>query len=131
MLSAEQWQQFGCDLRRGLSRATSQPKLNSFEQSDREEAVECWLDSYTVADAWDLAPALVNARVEEGDLERVRRTVPAQDLENAIQWLAANLTTRDLLKSITHSTGAHLGIGGCSEVLLVHGPGAMARNRRA
>ena len=63
-----------------------------------------WLDSHKVADAWDLAPALVNARVDEGDLERVKRTVPAQDLENAIQWLAANLTTRDLLKSISHST---------------------------
>ena len=50
------------------------------------------------------APALVSARVDEGDLEKVKRTVPAQDLENAIQWLAANLTTRDLLKSISHST---------------------------
>ena len=84
--------------------ATSQPKLNSLEQSDREEAIECWLDSHKVADAWDLAPALVNARVDEGDLETVKRMVPAQDLENAIQWLAANLTTRDLLKSISHST---------------------------
>ena len=52
----------------------------------------------------DLAPALVNARVDEGDLETVKRTVPAQDLGNAIHWLAANLTTRDLLKSISHST---------------------------
>jgi hypothetical protein len=42
--------------------ATSQPKLNSLEQSDREEAIECWLDLHKVADAWDLAPALVNAR---------------------------------------------------------------------
>jgi signal transduction histidine kinase len=84
--------------------ATSQPKLNSLEQSDREEAMQCWFDSHKVADAWDLAPALVNARVDEGDLERVKRTVPAQDLANAIQWLAANLTTHDLLKSISHST---------------------------
>jgi K+-sensing histidine kinase KdpD len=80
--------------------ATSEPKLNAVEQSDREQAIECWLDSHKIADAWDLAPALVNARVDEGDLERVKRTVPAQDLENAIQWLAANLTTRDLLKSL-------------------------------
>ena len=84
--------------------ATSQPKLNSLEQSDREEAIECWLNSHKVADAWDLAPALVHARVDEADLETVKRTVPAQDLENALHWLAANLTTRDLLKSISHST---------------------------
>ena len=103
-LSAEQWQQLVATSQEAVDCATSQPKLNSFEQSDREEAIERWLDSHKVADAWDLAPALVNARVDEGDLEKVKRTVPAQNLENAIQWLAANLTTRDLLKSITHST---------------------------
>ena len=103
-LSAEQWQQLVATSQEAVHCATSQPKLNSLEQSDREEAIECWLDSHKVADAWDLAPALVNARVDEGELETVRRTVPAQDLENAIQWLAANLTTRDLLKSISHST---------------------------
>ena len=103
-LSAEQWQQLVATAQEAMHCATSQPKLNSFEQSEREEAIECWLDSHKVADAWDLAPALVNARVDEGELETVRRTVPAQDLENAIHWLAANVTTRDSLKSISHST---------------------------
>jgi signal transduction histidine kinase len=103
-LSAEQWQQLVATSQEAVHCATSRAKLNSLEQSDREEAIECWLDSQNVADAWDLAPALVNARVDEEELEGLKRTVPAQDLENAIQWLAANLTTRDLLKSITHST---------------------------
>ena len=103
-LSPEQWQQLVATSQEAVHCATSEPKLNSLEQSDREEAIECWLDSHKVADPWDLAPALVSARVDEGELEKVKRTVPAQDLENAIQWLAANLTTRDLLKSISHST---------------------------
>ncbi len=103
-LSAGQWQQLVATSQEAVDCATSQPKLNSFEQSDREEVIECWLDSHKVADAWDLAPALVNARVDEAALETFKRTVPAQDLENAIQWLAANLTTHDLLKSISHST---------------------------
>ena len=104
-LSAEQWQQLVATSQKAVHCATSQPKLNSLEQSDREEAIECWLDSQQkIADAWDLAPELVNARVDEEELEALKRTVPAQDLENAIHWLAANLTTRDLLKSITHST---------------------------
>ena len=34
----------------------------------------------------------------------LKHTVPTQDLENAIRWLVAEVTTRDLLKSITHST---------------------------
>ena len=98
------WQQLVATSKEAIHRSESQPKLNSLEQSDREEAIERWLDLHKIADAWDLAPASVSARVDEGDLETVRRTVPAQDLENAIQWLAANVTTRDLLKSISHST---------------------------
>ena len=94
----------GSTSREAIYCTESQPELNSLEQGDREEAIERWLDLHKIADAWDLAPALVSARVNEGKLETVRRTVPAQDLENAIQWLAANLTTRDLLKSISRST---------------------------
>ncbi|MGB7838155.1 MAG: ATP-binding protein [Terrimicrobiaceae bacterium] len=103
-LSAGQWRQLVATSQEAVDCATSQPKLNSFEQSDREEVIERWLDSHEIAEAWDLAPALVNARVDEAALEAFKRTVPAQDLENAIQWLAANLTTHDLLKSISHST---------------------------
>jgi signal transduction histidine kinase len=103
-LRAEQWQQLVAISQEAVHCAASQPKLNPLEQSDREEAIECWLDSLNVADAWELAPALVNARVDQEELEALKRTVPAQDLGNAIHWLAANVTTRDLLKSITHST---------------------------
>jgi signal transduction histidine kinase len=103
-LSAEQWQQLVAASQEAVHCTTSQPKLSSFEQSDREEAIECWLDSHKVAEAWNLAPALVNARVDEATLQTIKRTVPAQDLENAIHWLAANLTTGELLKSISHST---------------------------
>ena len=103
-LRAEQWQQLVATSQEAVHCAASQPKLNPLEQSDREEAIECWLDSQNIADAWELAPALVNARVDQEELEALKRTVPAQDLENAIHWLAANVTTRDLLKSITHST---------------------------
>jgi signal transduction histidine kinase len=66
--------------------------------------IEAWLDAQNIGNAWDLAPVLVNARIDEEGLEVLKRTVPAQDVENAIRWLAANITTRDLLKSITHST---------------------------
>ena len=103
-LSAEQWHQLVAISQEAVRCAASQPKLNPLEQSDREEAIESWLDSQKVADAWELAPALVNARVDQEELEALKETVPAQDLENAVHWLTANVTTRDLLKSITHST---------------------------
>jgi hypothetical protein len=77
---------------------------NPLDQSDSEEAIECWLDTQNIADAWDLAPVLVSARIDQEVLDILKQTVPAQDLENAIRWLVAEVTTRDLLKSITHST---------------------------
>ena len=103
-LGAEQWQQLVATFKEAVRRAETQPKLNPLEQSDREEAIECWLDSHSFADPWDLAPALVSARIDQDVLEALKRIVPAQDLENAIHWLAANLTTLDSLKSISHST---------------------------
>jgi signal transduction histidine kinase len=103
-LKAEQWQQLVATSREAVRCTASQPKLNPLEQSDREQVIESWLDSQNVADAWELAPALVNARVDPEELETLKRTVPARDVETAIRWLAANLTTRDLLNSITHST---------------------------
>ena len=103
-LRVEQWQQLVAISQDAVRCTASQPKLNSIEQSDREEAIECWLGSQNIADAWELAPALVNARVDREELEALQRTVPAQDLKNAIHWLAASLTARDLIKSITHST---------------------------
>ena len=103
-LKAEQWQQLVATFQQAAQCAASQPKLNPLEQSDREEAIEGWLDSQNIADAWKLAPALVNARIDQDELEALQRIVPAQDLENAIHWLAANVTTGDLIKSITHST---------------------------
>ena len=103
-LSVEQWQQLVATSREAIYCTESQPELNSLEQGDREEAIERWLDLHKIADAWNLASALVNARVDQEDLEALKRTVPAQDLENAIHWWAANLTTRDLLESISRST---------------------------
>ena len=46
----------------------------------------------------------MNARIDQETLEALKRILPAQDLAHAIRWLAANATTRDLFKSITHST---------------------------
>ena len=103
-LNADQWHQLVRTAREAVHCTASQPKLNPVEQSEREEAIESWLDAQNVAKSWELAPALVHARVDREELEALQRTVPAQDLENAIQWLVASVTTRELIKSITHST---------------------------
>ncbi len=128
-LNAEQWQRLVTASQEAVTCSETQPKLNPLEQSDREEAIETWLDAQNIGDACGLAPVLVDARIDEEELEVLKRTVPAQNLENAIRWLAANITTRDLLKSITHSTRTHLGACWCGEVVFVHGSGALAGDR--
>jgi CRP-like cAMP-binding protein len=128
-LSAEQWHQLVATSGDAIYCTESQPELNSLEQSDREEAIECWLDLHKIADAWDLAPALVSARVGEGELETVRRTVAGAGSRER-DTLARGEPHR-LVKVHLAQHRAHLGIGGCGEVVFVHGPGAMAGNRRA
>jgi signal transduction histidine kinase len=103
-LTAEQWQRLVATSKEAIKCAETQPKLDPLEQSDRECELECWLEGQNVAEAWELAPALVGARVDEEVLEILKQTVPAQRLDKAIRWLVADVTTRDLLKSITHST---------------------------
>ena len=103
-LSAEQWQQLVAAVKEAVRCNETQPKLNPLEQSDREETIENWLNAENVDEAWELAPVLVNARIGEDELEKLKGTVPPQELTNALRWLTANITTRDLLKSITHST---------------------------
>ena len=78
-------------------------ETQSLRQGDREEAIDAG-STRTRSRMLGSRPASASARVDEGELETVKRTVPAQDLENVIQWLAANLATPDLLKSISHST---------------------------
>ena len=68
-LSAEQWQQLVAAAQEATRCNETQPKLNPLEQSDREEAVESWLNAQNVEDAWELAPVLVNARIDEEELE--------------------------------------------------------------
>ena len=130
-LSVEQWQQLVATSQEAVHCATSQPKLNSFEQSDREEAIECWLDSQNVADAWELAPCAS---------ERPHRSGRARSFETdraGARSAKCNTVARSephhvrLAKVHLAQHGTYFGIGGCGEVLLVQGPGAMAGNRRA
>ncbi len=103
-LRAEQWQQLVAAAKEAMHCNETQPKLNPLEQGDREEIIEAWLNAQNVEEAWELAPVLVNARIDEEELETLKRMVPPQDFANALRWLTANITTRDLLKSIAHST---------------------------
>jgi signal transduction histidine kinase len=102
-LTAEQWQRLVATSKEAIKCAETQPKLDPLEQSDRECELECWLEGQNVAEAGNSRPRWwAPASMRKSEI--LKQTVPSQRLQKAIRWLVPDVTTRDLLKSITHST---------------------------
>ena len=66
---------------------------DEFERLDREEAIQTWLETHKVTDAWRLAPLLAEANLEERHLESFRDA--AGDLLNSELTRFATLLEMD------------------------------------
>src|SRR5580698_7890278 len=55
--------------------ATDSKPLSSMERSDREQALEDWMESHDVIEPWKLAPALADAQIDVAKLEEIGRVV--------------------------------------------------------
>jgi signal transduction histidine kinase len=84
-------------------RATAVVGLGPLERSDREDALAAWLEERGVADAYDLAPALVEAGLAEADLEVVASRIAAPALPDALGWLGASLVADGLAAEVEQS----------------------------
>jgi signal transduction histidine kinase len=62
--------------------------LGPLERSDLEAEVEDWLDSYDVAESWDLAPALVAQGLGPGTLAPLAEAFEGERLSVALAWAA-------------------------------------------
>ena len=71
--------------------------------SEAEDEIGDWLDDHGIADAWDLAPALVASGVNTDWLDEVAETVPAELLPDGIHWVAYALETEQLMVEIEDS----------------------------
>jgi signal transduction histidine kinase len=80
------------------------PSLSPLEQSDREEQLVSWLEGHWVADAWKLAPVLVEARVDTQELDSLAEQVGAEPLNEVLGRATALLTAATLVREIEHST---------------------------
>jgi signal transduction histidine kinase len=103
-LSAEQWQQLEALVDVSCQQLTAQRDLDPYEVSQREEALEGWLESHDVARAWELAAILVRAAVTEESLDRFAGAVPAAALPTAVRWIAEAIAVRDQAEVIARST---------------------------
>ncbi|CAA9572941.1 MAG: hypothetical protein AVDCRST_MAG49-3828 [uncultured Thermomicrobiales bacterium] len=74
-------------------------------RSDAEDALGAWLDERGITGSWALAPGLVAAGLDAVALDAVAEVVPPVALGAALGWLAAALSTRELVGEVTQSTG--------------------------
>ena len=88
----------------GKRAAQSPVSLAPLEQSDREEQLAAWLEAHQVQDAWKLAPVLVEAGVDSGELDSLVGNIGAEPLGEVFGRVAALLTAAALVHEIEHST---------------------------
>jgi len=64
--------------------------LTPLRRSDLEEEVATWLEHNGLAEAWEMAEAIVEAGLETPDLEVWKSKVPPECFVGSLRWLAAS-----------------------------------------
>lgn len=77
--------------------------LDSLDRSDREERLAAWMEKHAVADAWQLAPDLVDSGCDLQTLEQIAARLPKDYLTIALARLTASLNINRLLDEIDNS----------------------------
>lgn len=82
----------------------SAPALDPMTQSDRESALQTWMEEIGIEDAWELAPALVTAGWEAGSMQKIQETFEPENLKVVVRWLASGCMAYTLLDEIAMGT---------------------------
>jgi signal transduction histidine kinase len=67
--------------------------------------VALWLDEHAVPDAWECAPALVDAGIDAAALQALDGAFAGEALEAAVEWLASTLLMASLTVELEGSAG--------------------------
>jgi predicted CoA-binding protein/signal transduction histidine kinase len=76
------------------------PEMDAMARSDKEYELEDWLEARGVANAWELAPTLVDLDLETDDLEGLAEKFSAEAMTAAISWLGATYEVYSLLNEV-------------------------------
>ena len=79
-------------------------------RSDREDELAAWLDSRGVEDAWDLAPTLMEAGLDEEALEEILGRLGFPAAAVALAWLASTLEAEGYAKEVARATAQVSGL---------------------
>ena len=86
-------------------RALHPPELDVLGRSDRERELEAWLEERQVAEAWELAPTLVNMAYDAAELAALAKQFPLDQLPTVIGWLNSTYSMHNLLIEIGEGAG--------------------------
>jgi signal transduction histidine kinase len=87
-----------------IASAKTALQLDPLTQSDREEEITAWLETYNIEEAWKLSPNLVAAGLDIFWLENVVAKVGELFLGNVVSWIDISLQEVRLLEEIENST---------------------------
>jgi signal transduction histidine kinase len=104
VLEPAQWETLVDASSEAVRKAAESPKLDALEQSDREETVSSWFDQQNVSEAWQWGPTFVNAGIDEKWLANLTTKLPKQAIKDALGWLEARISLKNLLNEIEQST---------------------------
>jgi predicted CoA-binding protein/signal transduction histidine kinase len=79
------------------AQAARPPEMDAMARSDREYALEEWLEDHGVEDAWELAPALVDVDLKDDDLNTLKEQFTPQQIAPVAGWLSAVYRVHNLL----------------------------------
>ncbi|GGT31633.1 ATP-binding protein [Nonomuraea spiralis] len=82
----------------------NQPQRSPLEISDAEDELGDALEEVGVEDAWELAPALVNAGFSAEYLQKIRGKVGEEHTPAALHWLAEAIEISQMLNEVTEAT---------------------------
>jgi len=77
--------------------------VSSLEEADAEEALTEWLDDTGVENSWKIAPALCASNLHSQNLECARNEFNPAQLSDALNWLAALVSSVQLVGTIEES----------------------------
>jgi signal transduction histidine kinase len=76
------------------------PQLSALERSDREFALERWLDEQGVTFGWQMAPTLVSLGYSTDELASLVTEFGPDHFKGMIQWLSAHAAVYEMLAEI-------------------------------
>lgn len=80
-------------------------KLNVLTRTERENAIEQWLQDHGSLASGDVVPAFVNVGFERDDLEGLMKSFNEEQIPAVIEWLGLKITINSLVDEISLATG--------------------------